>query len=66
MKKQTQDYQCYIKELLLFHLSTLSETFIAINNCNQIKDLALEIDDKPSSKPFLVFSLSFIRSFPSR
>jgi len=66
MKKQTQDYQCYIKELLLFHLSTLSETFIAINNCNQIKDLALEIDDKPSSKSFLVFSLSFIRSFPPR
>jgi hypothetical protein len=56
MKKQTNDYRFFIKELLLFHISTLTETFIAINNANQIKDLALEIDDTPSSKLFLILS----------
>jgi hypothetical protein len=50
MKKQTDDYRFYINELLLYHVSTLAETFIAINNSNRVKDLAVEMEDTPSSK----------------
>jgi hypothetical protein len=53
MKKKTDDYKYYIKELLLFNISTLAETFIAIRNCQQVKDLALQIDDTSSSKSFI-------------
>ena len=58
MKKKTDDYKSSIKELLLFNISTLAETFLAINNCTKVKDLAIEIDDKPMSKlVFLIYSL---------
>ncbi|CAF0717920.1 unnamed protein product [Adineta steineri] len=48
MNKKLGDYSHRIKELLLFNVSTLAETFIAISNCVKIKDLALEIGDEPS------------------
>ena len=63
MKKQTKDYQSYIKELLLFHTSTLAETFLPINNCHQIKDLAIEIEEKPSGILFLLLLHSLLNFF---
>jgi hypothetical protein len=50
MKTNTDDYRYYIEELLLFNVSTLAETFLAIRNCNKMKDLEIEIDDDTSSQ----------------
>lgn len=56
MNKNSNELNYYIKELLLFSVMTLSETFIAIRNCKKVKDLALEIDDSSSSKSFYLFN----------
>lgn len=53
LKKKPDDYRYSIKELLLFNISTLSETFISITNCDQVKDLELQMRDTTSSKFYL-------------
>jgi hypothetical protein len=62
MKKKTDDYRYSIKQLLLFNISTLAETFIMINNCNRVKDLELEMKD-PSSSKFYLFLLELFSNF---
>jgi len=54
MDKKTDDYSYHINELLLFNVSTLAETFIAIRNCNRVKDLGIEMQETPSSKWFFI------------
>jgi hypothetical protein len=54
MDKKANEHNYCIKELLLFSVNTLAETFVAIKNCSQVKDLALEIEDQSSSKSFLL------------
>ncbi|CAF0766245.1 unnamed protein product [Rotaria sp. Silwood1] len=49
MNIKTNGYNYYIKELLIFNVSTLSEIFLVMNYCNKVKDLALEINDTSSS-----------------
>ncbi|CAF2394103.1 unnamed protein product [Rotaria sp. Silwood2] len=48
MNKKTNGYSYHVKELLVFSVSTLAETFVMINYCNKVKDLALEINNTSS------------------
>lgn len=57
MNKQTNNYRNFIKELLVFHINKFEEIFHILNNCNRIKDLAIEIDE-PTSSTGLFKSLS--------
>ncbi|CAF3984122.1 unnamed protein product [Rotaria sordida] len=45
INKKMNGYCYYIKELLVFNVSTLAEIFVMMNYCNKVKDLALEIND---------------------
>ena len=58
MNKQSEDYRQFIKELLVFHINKFEESFLLLNNCNRIKDLAIEIDDTSSTGLLPTLSLS--------
>lgn len=45
IQQETDHYREFIKELLVFHLNRFEEAFRLLNNCNRIKDLAIEIDE---------------------
>jgi hypothetical protein len=59
MKKINYDKRYAKKELLLFNISTLSESFIAIKNCTKVKDIELQMKDESSSKVFLLFIIYY-------
>ena len=48
--KKTAGYTYHIDELVVFNVSTLAETFLAISNCYKVKDLAIEMEETSSSK----------------
>ena len=57
MTKKSDDYNYHIKELLLFSVTRLSETFVAMRNCSKVKDLALEVEETSSLRKCFIFIL---------
>ena len=57
IQQSSEDYRGFIKELLVFHLTKFEESFRLLNNCNRIKDLAIEIDEGSTGEKHFFLSI---------